>query len=110
MRDRLPHGLGGRGHWRECYGGSLGRVNGEPPPYQSELFFAARPFDFVRGEQNTKVLDRSRGRIPQARAPDCGFNPCSAETGSVRRREAGSCYDERDSRCGALGRGNYEGD
>ena len=21
MGNRLPHGLGGRGHWRECYGG-----------------------------------------------------------------------------------------
>jgi hypothetical protein len=42
-----------------------------------------------------KVLDCARGRIAQARAPDCGFNPCSAETGSVRRREASSCYDER---------------
>jgi hypothetical protein len=38
------------------------------------------------------------------------LNPCRAETGSVRWREASTCDDERESGRGTLGRGNYEGD
>src|SRR5713226_5165862 len=31
MRNRLPHGLGGRGHWEHMLGGAKGEVNRLPP-------------------------------------------------------------------------------
>jgi len=42
----------------------------------------------LRSETKAKVLNCDRGRIQQARDRDYGFNPCSAETGSVRWRDA----------------------
>src|SRR5713101_4343614 len=67
-----------------------------------------RHFPPLCGEQIAKLLNCVRGRIPQARDPDCGLNPCSAETGSVRWREAGSCDNERDCGCDSMGRRDYE--
>jgi hypothetical protein len=45
----------------------------------------------AEGEQNTTMLDCHRGRSAQARDPDCSLNPCRAETGSARWREASTC-------------------
>src|SRR6266851_7660342 len=74
------------------------------------LYYTALCFDWQErcGEHTAKALNCARGRIPQARYRYHGFNPGSAETCCIRWREARSCYDERNSGRGSMGRRDYE--
>jgi hypothetical protein len=74
------------------------------------FFLAARLFDFLHGEVKAKPLNCVCGRRTQARAPDCGLDPCSAEIGSIRWREAGARHDLRNIGRDSLGRRDYAGD
>src|SRR5438128_9452709 len=46
-------------------------------------------------EIKTKMLNCVRGRRPQARDPDCGFNPLQRGKWLTTRREESSCDDQR---------------
>ena len=65
----------------------------------------------VRASWRTKSEHAKLPRVDQSpQMLDYGFNSCGAETGELRWREAGSCDDQRNRGCRAVGRRDYAGD